>query len=134
MNTVNTMPPLSIFCAMDPLRRSCIAFSIGLLPMLGYAQYSGGDGRGDVQFSFTPPSFVGIESMSHGSNNALRAWPVPATDILQLDHVVTATVHDMAGHLVGRVARTNVLDISSLPTGAYLLRTERGEVLRFVRE
>ena len=131
---MKTMKLFSILLTICPLRRTCLACSIGLLPLLGHAQFAGGDGRGDVQFTFTPPSFVGIGSLSGGSNTTLSAWPVPATGILHLDHVVTATVHDMAGQLVGNVARTNVVDISGLPPGAYLLRTERGEVLRFVRE
>jgi len=131
---MKTMKLFSILLTICPLRRTCLACSIGLLPLLGHAQFAGGDGRGDVQFTFTPPSFVGIGSLPGGSNTTLSAWPVPATGILHLDHVVTATVHDMAGQLVGNVARTNVVDISGLPPGAYLLRTERGEVLRFVRE
>lgn len=128
------MKSLNILMAKGLLRHSCLVLSIGLLPLIGHAQYGGGDGRGDVQFTFTPPSFVGIAPLSSGSFAPLRAWPVPANGILQLDHVVTATVHDMAGHLVSSVARTKVVDISGLAPGAYMLRTERGEVLRFVRE
>jgi len=64
----------------------------------------------------------------------LRAWPVPATTILNLDRPVTGIVLDLQGRVAGNVSRTSAVDVGHLVPGVYLLRAERGEVLRFVKE
>src|SRR5690606_6207068 len=80
------------------------------------------------------PFNTSIAPNSQADHTPLQGWPVPTNNNLQLDRVVTATIHDLTGQLVGHVARANVVDMGSLPSGVYLLRTERGEVLRFIRE
>lgn len=104
------------------------------VPGAASAQFAGGIGRGDVHASFVPAISTGINELPHGTATPLRAWPVPATGTIRLDRPVTATVHDMAGHVVGSVTRAAVVDISGLPPGAYLLRTEQGATLRLMRE
>lgn len=110
-----------------------VAPLLASLPEQVSAQYSGGPGRGDVQASFVPV-VSGITPVSPATHTPLHGWPVPTNNILQLDRVVTAAVYDMGGQLLRNVARSNVVDMNGLAPGAYLLRTERGEVLRFVRE
>jgi hypothetical protein len=80
------------------------------------------------------PVIASIGPDAQADRTPLHGWPVPATSTLQLDRLVTATIHDMVGQVVGHVSRANVVDIGSLRSGAYLLRTERGELLRFIRE
>lgn len=65
----------------------------------------------------------------------LAAWPVPVEgDHLFLDRPVSGVVVDMCGRTVAEVVRTGVLDVRSIATGSYLLRTTDGVVLRFMRQ
>lgn len=87
-----------------------------------------------MDFTIVVGSNTGLSPVTQASRTQLQGWPVPSNNILQLDRLVTATVHDMSGRQLGSVSRSNMVDISGLPPGAYLLRTELGEVLRFIRE
>jgi hypothetical protein len=66
---------------------------------------------------------------------ALHAWPVPANGpILFLDRPVTGVVYDMSGRIVAQVSRSQEVGIAQLRNGSYLLRTEEGAMLRFVKQ
>lgn len=66
---------------------------------------------------------------------ALRAWPDPAAGAeLFLNRKVDATVLDALGHSVAVLTRADRIPIGGLRPGIYIVRTAKGEVLRFVRE
>ncbi len=79
-------------------------------------------------------SSLSVANHVQQAHTPLQGWPVPAATTLQLDRMVTATLHDATGRTVGTVRRTNVVNIQHLPSGPYVLRTDKGEVLRFMRE
>jgi hypothetical protein len=65
---------------------------------------------------------------------ALRAWPNPnAGQWLQLSRAVHGVIYDAAGRPVQQVAGTSTVALSGLSAGTYVLRTESGDVVRFLR-
>ncbi|MEO8590517.1 MAG: T9SS type A sorting domain-containing protein [Flavobacteriales bacterium] len=74
------------------------------------------------------------------SAGGLGVWPNPASDQLFVKVPNTnqsAWIHDATGRVCGTtrlVSGTNALSLAGLGAGAYVLRLEGGEVLRFVKE
>lgn len=70
-----------------------------------------------------------------GAMAPLRGWPVPVTgDVLYLSEVVSATVHDAMGRQVAELSRAQQLPLSGMAPGTYVLRTNDGRVLRFMKQ
>ncbi len=77
---------------------------------------------------------VGIDEAG-SSALKLRAWPVPVGEgTLWLSHEVTADVLDAQGRLVARLSRQRQVDAAGLEPGLYVVRTEAGASLPFIRE
>lgn len=90
-----------------------------------------------VQFDVPTPgasnNATGIATLQ--GPRPLCAWPNPvAAGHLFLDRIVTAVVLDMSGRLVAQVSRSAMVDVTALGSGSYLIRTEDGAVLRFVKQ
>ncbi len=83
----------------------------------------------------TPGTSNGTVGMSDaGGEPGLRAWPNPATGgMLLLSAPVNGVLLAADGRLLARLSRTSTIDLSGLPGGSYVLRTDMGRVLRFVR-
>jgi hypothetical protein len=64
----------------------------------------------------------------------LRAWPVPAEDVLFLDRVVSGSVFDASGRSVMNFDRASFIQLGTMEPGAYSIRTTEGTVLRFVKQ
>jgi hypothetical protein len=65
---------------------------------------------------------------------AIRAWPNPARDLLHLSAPVSGTIHNVHGQVILHIANTQVIQLSDLRSGVYLLRMDDGALLRFIRE
>ena len=62
----------------------------------------------------------GIEDVQ---GNGILIYPVPTSGMLYLgEEVESVELYDFAGRLVLLASRTRKLDLSSLPTGAYMLK------------
>lgn len=70
----------------------------------------------------------------------LRAWPIPARDVLHLEGLPangSLRLADPLGRVVRQQAATPSLDVGDLPAGLWFLRVDGGaspQVLRFVKE
>lgn len=75
---------------------------------------------------------VGIDEITEHAQ--LRAWPIPnAGNMLFLSAPVSGLIMDNSGRVVRSFFRTSGIDIQSLESGVYVLRTNSGEILRFIR-
>ncbi|MGB1075382.1 MAG: CotH kinase family protein [Flavobacteriales bacterium] len=76
---------------------------------------------------------LGVTPGEH-SEEVLQAWPNPASgSFLQLNRNVNGILFDAAGRPVQRIQNSAVLDLGGLGDGTYLLRTDSGDVVRFLR-
>jgi trimeric autotransporter adhesin len=66
--------------------------------------------------------------------DGLRAWPNPAKDVLHLSETVAGVVLDLSGRPVQQLTNSRTLHLAPLAPGAYLLRTNDGRMIRFVKE
>lgn len=69
--------------------------------------------------------------------SGLRAWPNPTAGTLNLNAVVSGTIHDAMGRIVRTVLNTNTIDVKDLAPASYVLRVTRPRnsgMIRFVKE
>lgn len=64
----------------------------------------------------------------------LPLFPNPTSDILHFGRNLTGAVHDVQGRMVMRVPLGDRIGVHALAPGVYLLRTDEGQVMRFVLE
>lgn len=75
---------------------------------------------------------TGMEVQRAGSQ--LFGWPIPVADHLYLNAPASGAILDAEGRTIYTLRRTNVVGTVNLAPGCYVLRTEEGATLRFVRE
>jgi uncharacterized delta-60 repeat protein len=68
------------------------------------------------------------------TSTALRAWPNPTNGILQLSQPVAGNVLDAQERVVMTFGRSADIDVTTLVPGVYMLRTEVGHAIPFMRE
>lgn len=110
-------------------------------------QYNNGApaGSGSVLQYLDADNFVGMEA-SAATGDGLRAWPVPASDVLRVEYKaipgsrLQITLIDALGRNVRAMdldatsAAAAELDVKELPRGLYLLQASDGEGRRAVRQ
>jgi hypothetical protein len=64
----------------------------------------------------------------------LRGWMLPGGAAYQLDRPVHGVVFDAAGQRVATLDRHTVIDLQGLTPGLYIVRSDDGALLRFIRE
>lgn len=87
-----------------------------------------------VDTVITVESTTGI-STSDGASEALRLWPVPATDVLHWSNGALANVWvtDLQGRVLITERNVTHLNLSALAPGSYVLRMEDGRQQPFVK-
>jgi len=69
------------------------------------------------------------------NQNAFMIYPNPAEEgVIYLNQTSNIEIYNALGDLVSAAQAINIVDISSLSKGSYLLKTDKGEVLRFVKK
>mgnify|MGYP000879399266 CR=1 FL=1 len=78
----------------------------------------------------------GFLDVSEGPNPArqLLAWPNPTTSLLMLPVAASGTIVDARGREVQAFTRSTALDVAVLAPGSYILRTDDGQSVPFLRE
>lgn len=74
---------------------------------------------------------VGIES---NEQMEVRVYPNPANDILNFNAPVTGSIYAIDGSLVGQVLNQMQVSIAAYVPGMYLMQTDGGQVIRFVKQ
>lgn len=64
----------------------------------------------------------------------LRAWPNPTSDALMVAGAISGTILDLQGRAMGAFTKSTTIDVSSLASGSYVLRTDQGRAFPFVKE
>lgn len=68
---------------------------------------------------------------------SLTIYPNPTTDIINVPESLTNelwSVYDVLGHKIIEISNTTAIDLSNLPRGLYLLKTENGFSKKIVRQ
>lgn len=68
------------------------------------------------------------------NNRTPLLWPNPVADRLQTTEPLTGTIFDMQGRAVLTVHQKRTIEVATLTSGAYLLRTTNGGTARFMKE
>jgi hypothetical protein len=64
---------------------------------------------------------------------SLLVYPNPAKgDIININKTATGIIYDIAGNAIGRIEKSDTINISGYRSGLYILRTDEGEVARFI--
>lgn len=71
---------------------------------------------------------------AHAMGGRLQAWPNPAIGTLRISRATTGMIVDAHGRMVREFTRSAALDVTTLVPGWYILRTEEGTAVPFVRE
>jgi hypothetical protein len=73
-------------------------------------------------------------SISNDIEN-IKIYPNPVeTDLLHVNQNSNIEIYSAEGNLVASESSVSSINVSSLPKGTYLLKTDKGEVLRFVKK
>jgi hypothetical protein len=75
-----------------------------------------------------------VGSISELGGSKTYVYPNPAGNVLHISQSTSTTVRNIMGQIVMSSPTTNKLDISHLETGIYLLETEEGDIIRFIKK
>lgn len=116
-------------CDYEP---SCFAVQPDEMIIVGgnFTSYDG-IGRNRIARIFGAPSTSSPEA---ASPDALRAWPNPVLDVLNLSGRVDAVILDAQGRPVRTVAKRAAVPLEGLAPGVYMLRSTDGRSVRFVKD
>ncbi len=90
-----------------------------------------------VQFIETTPDASNngaTVSIKSSEKMPLFAYPNPARDFIRFNETMNVELYSISGTLLERHININQLAVSHLSSGIYLLRSDKGQVLRMVKE
>lgn len=71
------------------------------------------------------------------SNSGLQAYPNPTKDRLYLfntENIKQIGIYDLQGRLIHQTPVQNILDVSFLNRGVYLLKADNRQVIKVIKE
>lgn len=107
----------------------------------GYTLYgvgaSGGNTGNGVVFKFNDDNVTSVETLSNGTSFSL--FPNPASSFLNINIEENTNIQivDVLGNTIAShelCNGSNSIDISSLTAGIYLIQTDKGESIKFIKE
>jgi hypothetical protein len=91
-----------------------------------------------VDFSYTTPGFsnnqtVGINELEYSPPFAVYPNPAKSTEKIFFNKVVSVSFHDALGQLISSSENVVFFNISELKAGVYFIKTDKGELLKFIK-
>ncbi len=82
----------------------------------------------------TPNATNRIEIIETPEPDYFLIYPNPTSTILYFTQTTSITVYDLLGKKIMESSTVKFIDISSLAQGVYILKTENGHILRFIKQ
>lgn len=105
-------------------------------PDISYGRHTDGAPNW-VQFIETTPDASNngaTISITASEKMPLQAYPNPARDFIRFNETMNLELYSISGTLLEKHINVNQLALSHLSSGIYLLRSDKGQVLRMVKE
>lgn len=64
----------------------------------------------------------------------LKAWPMPANDVVNIEYTGKVAVYAMTGEKVFYGTINNTLDVSNYTSGVYVVKTEQGNTIKIIKQ
>jgi hypothetical protein len=89
-------------------------------------------------FSYTTPGFsnnqtVGIDALQYSPPFAVYPNPAKSTEKIFFNKVVSVSILDALGQLISSSSDAVFINISELNAGVYFIKTDKGELIKFVK-
>jgi hypothetical protein len=106
-----------------------------IAPDISYGRLTDGSPEW-VQFIQTTPNASNngaTVSIAYAEEAPLFAYPNPTTDIIYFNEVLNVDLYSVSGALLERHILASQLNVSHLSSGIYLLKSDKGKVLRIIK-
>jgi len=108
--------------------------AFGIIPIDVSFGRNGDGAAGWVNFTTSTPGASNQPLSLVEATYALGLYPNPTTAVITLTHAMSVTLTDLSGRIVMQLDNTQQVDLSSLPSAVYILRSADGGVARVVKE